>query len=80
MIETIITISIGITIFIIKSLHDYMHRKNINNDLHKKIDNLMNVVDVIQLNLPQKDNNIINNALTLEEKLLNDNDNENKNK
>lgn len=80
MIETIIIISTGITIFIIKSLHDYLHRKNINNDLHKKIDNLMNIVDIIQSNLSQKENNIINNILTLEEKLLNDNDNENKNK
>lgn len=78
MIEIIITISVGITIFIIKSVHYYLHRNNINNNLHKKIDNLMNTVDMIQSNLPQKENNIINNALILEEKLLNDDENKNK--
>lgn len=84
MIETFITLCIGITIFIIKSYHDYLHTKNINNGLHKKIDNLIDVIDVIQTKLPQQNNDVINNALLLEEKLLNDNnnnnDNENKNK
>lgn len=75
MIETIITIGIGVAIFIFKSIHDYMHRKKINNDLHNKIDGLMNLVNIMQDNLlPKKESDIINNALNLEENLLNQND------
>lgn len=70
-IEIIITIVVSVSIFLIKSFHDYLHRKKIKNDLHNKIDNLMGVIDILQTNLlPQKESDIINDALILESKLL----------
>lgn len=76
-IELIITIIISVSIFLFKSYHDYLHRKKIKSELHDKIDGLIGVVDVLQTNLlPQKESDIINDALILESKLLSNDEKE----
>ena len=70
--ELIITIVLSVFIFCFKSFHDCLHRKKINNELHKKIDSIMNIIEYAQNNIiTTEENKIITNALTLEEKLLN---------
>jgi hypothetical protein len=66
-----ITIIVSVCIFSIKSFHGYLHRKKINNELHKKIDSLIDFIDVIQSNIPKKENDLINeNIKILESNLL----------
>ena len=78
-IELIITIIVSVSIFLFKSYHDYLHRKKINNNLHNKIDGLMSIVNVMQDNLlPKKESDLINEALTLESKLLNNDEKDEK--
>lgn len=81
LLETIVSSSIIIFIIIIKSCHDYLHSKNSNSQLHKKLDDVIDIIDIAQKTLlTQSQNNIINDVINIEEKLLNDNVDNDKNK
>lgn len=70
--EIILTSVICISIFLIKSLHDYLHNKKSNSIIHKKLDDVMNIVDIAQKTLlTQSQNKLIDDGLNIEEKLLN---------
>lgn len=70
--EVILISVISISIFLIKSLHDYLHKKKSDSIIHKKLDEVMNIVDIAQKTiLTQSQNKLIDDALNIEEKLLN---------